>query len=505
MTVKRDLLLAIDVGTGSVRAALLDRDGNTVAFASREHEQHVPHFGWSEQRPRDWWQGTVASVREALERSKGAAERIAAVGICGQMHGTVPLDDGGQVLSEYVQLWNDKRADEQVDALCASLDDATLARFHALAANPPAPSWPGFKIAWMKAHQPEVYNATSCILTPKDYINFCFTDARGTDVSEASCSFVMDAAQGAWSQELAVALGIDADKLPAIHESAAVIGTVQESAERACGLPAGIPVVAGGGDFPVSLLGAGLIGPGLASDITGTSTLISAYRDRPIIDDKLSNVRAVSGGWVPFTLIDAGGDSMRWARWAFHDNELSYAEVVERARAVPAGAEGLLFLPYLNGERIGSKRGGRRARAQFFGLARGHGNGHLHRAVMEGVALAAYRHMREMERAGCKFEQIVASGGGAKDPLWLQIKADVYNVPVVVPANVESGILGCAILAGVGAGIFATAAEAARRLVRYEGEYLPQPAQVERYRKAAALFDRLYELSGPLYAELDAL
>ena len=213
-------------------------------------------------------------------------------------------------------------------------------------------------------------------------------------------------------------------------------------------------------------------------------------------------MQGVAGGWGAFTILDAGGDAMRWARRAFHDNQYSYERIVELAGEVPAGADRLIFLPYLNGERLAKQSN---SRAQFVGLTSGHHAGHLHRAVMEGVAFASLRNIEIMKSRGNKLERLVAAGGGAKTRLWLEIKASVYGCPILTPSDPECGVLGCAMLAGVGAGIFAGIDDAVRRLVRYDAEIQPDPAWSERYQRMATFFNRVYSQSESYWNEMETL
>jgi xylulokinase len=377
------LLLAIDVGTGSVRAALLTPGGTTIAFASREHEQIVPQFGWSEQRPADWWFGAVGVVREVLASVPGAAERIAAIGACGQMHATVLVDAQGESALEAVPLWNDKRNRAEVDRFSAQQahGQQVWQALLPLAGNPPSVAWWGFKLQWLRAHRPQAWARTAHVLSPKDWINFRLTGARAIDAPEASCTYLYDVVQGTWSEALAARLGIDRALLPEIREPQEVLAGVSAEAARETGLRAGTPVVVGISDYPAALLGSGVIVPGLASDVTGTSTLITLCCERPVLDPVITNVRGALPNWSAFTILDAGGDAMRWARRAFHEKAYDYDRIVRLAAEAPPGANALLFLPYLNGERLGSRTN---ARAQFIGLTSGHGASHLHRAVMEG-------------------------------------------------------------------------------------------------------------------------
>ena len=485
----RDLLLAIDVGTGSVRAALLTAAGETVAFAAQEHEQIVPRYGWSEQRPADWWAGAVAVIRRVLDGLPDASARIAAIGACGQMHATVLVDADGRPALDAVPLWNDKRNRDTLDRFTREAPWETLLP---VAGNPPSVAWWGFKLQWLKAHRPAEYARTAVVLAPKDWINFRLTGAIAIDAPEASCTYLYDVSAGGWSRALADRLGIDPALLPPIREPHEVLAGVSRQAAAETGLPEGIPVVVGISDYPAALLGSGVITPGLASDVTGTSTLLTLCTATPVLDPVISNVRGALPNWSAFTILDAGGDAMRWARRAFHENSYDYDRIVSLAAGAPAGAGMLLFLPYLNGERLGSRTD---ARAQFIGLTSGHGAGHLHRAVMEGVAFAAARNLRIMEAAGNRLDRVIAAGGGARTRLWLEIKASLYGCPILTTAAEECGVLGCAMLAGTGIGFYPDLPTAASRLVRFTGEIAPNRRWMDTYARLTPIFDRAYENS----------
>jgi xylulokinase len=262
-------------------------------------------------------------------------------------------------------------------------------------------------------------------------------------------------------------------------------------------------VLVGGGDFPVALLGSGVCREGLGSDVTGTSSIITFIGGQPLIDPEICNVATPDGNWGAFVLLESGGDAMRWARRALHRNRLSYDEFVQSAAEAPAGANGLFFMPYLVGERLGAHRN---SRAQFFGLSAGHGAAHLDRAVMEGVAFALTRQIRIMETASrVRLDRVVASGGGAKTDLWLAIKASAYGRPILVPEEAECSVIGAAALAACACGRFATPADAATSFVRYDREIAPDPAWSEHYARMQPVFDRLYRSAQAYYDDLDQL
>ncbi|MDQ0391178.1 xylulokinase [Labrys monachus] len=497
----QDLILAIDVGTGSARAALVDAAGGAIRqISASEYDQIVPAFGWAEQRPADWWAGTVQAVRAVLDREPDAVRRILAVAACGQMHGTVLVDGHGRPTRETAPLWNDKRT----AALVAAFErDNAPASYLAESGNPPTPAWPGFKLAWLRDNDPKAYEAAATVLMPKDYINLRLTGEIAMDEGDASCSFLMNPQTGQWSAAMIDRLGLDAAKLPPIRSPLDILGAVTAAAAAETGLAEGTPVLVGGADYPVAVLGSGVMRPGLASDVMGTSSIITLIAERPLLDPEMCNVRTVEGHWGPFTLLETGGDAMRWARRAFHEKALGYGEIVAKAAEAPAGADALFFLPFLVGERLGAHRN---ARAQFFGIGARHGLAHLHRAILEGVAFAVTRHIRIIEAAtGQKLERVVASGGGAKTALWLKIKASAYNVPILVPQETECGLVGCAAMAATAVGRFSRVEDAVTRFVAYADEVLPDPAWADTYARMQPVFDRIYRHSQALYDDLDGL
>jgi len=496
---KKDLLLAIDVGTGSVRAALVTSTGTTLAFAAKEHEQIVPRFGWSQQSPRTWWEGAISSIRTVTAEVDSAAERIAGIAACGQNHGTVLIDDAGELVLEEVPLWNDKRTRQIVDSF---LREHRADELLPIAGNPPTVAWPAFKLVWIKQNEPKAYQAARTLLMPKDYINFKLTGERRIDFTEASCSYLFDFRTKSWSSDILDLLNLDPSKLPRLSSPGETLGVITAEAAQVTGLLVGTPVTVSAGDFPVALLGAGVIRPGMGCDLTGTSTLIALLSEEPVLDPLITNIQGVIGGCAAFTIVDAGGDAMRWARRAFHEKNYSYEQIIRLAESAPPGSDKLLFLPYLNGERLARKSN---SRGQFFGLTSSHSAGHLHRAVMEGVAFAARRNIELMQSKGSRLDRVVAAAGGAKTRLWLETKANIYNCPIVTSAEPECGVLGCAMLAGVTAGLFSDLPEAVAKLVRYNHEILPNPEWVDRYQRMQALFNDLYESSEQFWDRFDQL
>lgn len=495
----RDLYLAIDVGTGSIRAALVDLTGNIIAICHKEHEQIVPRHGWSEQRPQDWWDGTISSIQDVLTRVDNAADRIACICSCGQMHGTVLVDDDGNLTREEVLLWNDKRTQPQVDAFTSRVQAADVLP---LAANMPAPAWPAFKLLWLMEHDPASIANASTLLMPKDWINFKLTGERAQDFTEASMSYLLDSGTRTWSSTLIELTGIPERLLPTLGNPGDVLGPLTPGTASLLGLPSGIPVLVGAGDYPMALLGSGVSKPGLGSDVTGTSTIITLIHDAPVLNPEVSNVATVEGNWGGLTLLDTGGDAVRWARRALHGNRRDYAEVAELATQAAAGSDGLFFLPYLSGERFGEHRN---SRAQFFGLKATHELPDLHRSVLEGVAFSVRLKMDAVEGGAGRPDRIVAASGGAKSELWLNIKASMYGVPYLVPEELECGVVGAAILMAVASGNQSDMDDATRHMVRYGRQIDPNPEWAELYNKMMPVYADLYETSQQFYDRIDAL
>lgn len=485
-----DLTLSVDLGTSSVRAALVDRRGVITAFASRGFTQTIPRFAWAEQSAAAWWQATAEAIREVAGRAEGA---IAAVCACGQMHGTVLVGAGGRLASDRVLLWNDKRSIPEVEAWERGRPFETHAH---LTANPATPAWPAFKLQWLRNHAPDAYADAETVLTPKDFLNFRLTGVRATDWTEASASFLSDARTGGWSDELVAALGLRRELLPPIFGPAEIIGAVTGEAAQQTGLRAGTPVLAGGGDLPVAVLGTGAAVEGLASDIAGTSSIATLVQRVPLCDPGVANVAVPGGLWGAFTLVDAGGDAVRWANGAIGNGPPETA-----ADAAPAGSGGLFFLPFLSGARLGPARN---SRGQFFGLTATHGKAELNRAVLEGVAFALGRQFERIAELGGRPERFIAAGAGGSSDLWLKIKASVYGAPILVPRELQGGVIGCAVLArsGLDGGGLD---QAVAQMVSIEREVAPVAEWVETYARELPVFGRIVEAMGPLYDELDGL
>jgi xylulokinase len=483
-------ILALDIGTQSTRAALVSPEGEILGIAQIKHEVDSPRPGWAQQRPDSWWDETCGAIRDLLGRTNIAPESIAAVSACGQMHGMVGVDERGQVTTEWVQLWCDKRCQPQCDQIRRSHDEAELA---AVTANPIAPSWTGPKTLWYKQNQPAAYDRARWFLVPKDFINFKLTGTAATDPSEASGSFLWDWREDAYSPQMAEVVGVDLWRFAPASASHEVIGTVSQEASRLTGVPAGTPVVAGGGDFPVSMLGFGIVGQGIACDVTGTSTLFAMHSAKPLVHPAVQNLRHVVDGWIPFTILDCGGLSMKWCRdliSSAQEKEISYEALIEMAAKIPEGSDGLIFYPYMLGER---RRENAFARGGYLGITLNHTAGHFVRAAMEGVALAMGRDARLFASLGVRVDRFLCVGGGTRNQLWNQIKADVVGMPLELSDEPEAGLKGAALLGAAGVGLVGDPATAACERRTATRTVHPQPEGTRRYQAAQEEFGRVYD------------
>jgi xylulokinase len=481
-------VLAIDIGTQSTRAALLDSEGRIADVASSPLDLHAPRPGWAEQDPGQWWLTTVANIAAIMERNPRT--EIGAVGVGAQMHSVVPVDGDGAPLTSRCAIWSDKRCLDQVQELLRHPDAEALC---AVAGNRPLPAWAGFKMAWLRANAPGVYEDAASLLVAKDFLNLRLCGERATDPSEASGSFLYDAARGQWSAELLAALGVHRAKLPDIADSWSVIGSVTKEAAACTGLRTGTPVVAGSGDMMCQLLGAGITSPGQVALVAGTASIVAVGAATAARDSRVMNLRSAAGGWVRFGIGDAAGNAFRW--FADELADAGFTELTAQAAGVAAGADGLLFFPYLLGERtLGSPR----SRASFIGATLGHGRAHFARAVLEGITLEDRRALEHLCPDGVA-DAIRCTGGGAVSELWNQMRADIFGTPVQTLTQTEGGILGAAILAGVGAGWYEGPAAGAGRVIRPAATWTPAPDAVSVYEQSFRLFCAVHDTLDPLW------
>ena len=488
MTTKR-YILALDIGTQSSRAAVVDVQGNILHIAQIRHEVDSPHPGWAQQNPDQWWQETCQAIREALAGADVSASALAAVASCGQMHGPVGIDQDGRVTTPMVQLWCDKRCQPQCTALREGYDEAA---FSQISANSVNPAWIGPKVRWYKDNVPEQYEAAMYFLTPKDFINYRLTHVAATDPSEASGGYLWDWRTDTYSPAIAEALGVSLSKFAPVHPSSSVIGAVTAEAAQLTSLRQGTPVVAGGGDFPVSMLGFGLVSEGVTADVTGTSNLLATYSAEPLIHPAIQNLRHVVDGWIPFTITDCGGLSMKWCKdlmGSAAGGEVSYEALIEMARGVPIGSDGLLFYPYMLGERRPENMSSRGA---FFNLSINHHAAHFARAIMEGVAMSTWQNAERFRELGHRIDAVLCVGGGTRNALWTQMKADMLGVPLEVSREPEAGLKGAAMLGAAGVGLIDNLLEEALRRQTTDTKVAPVAAHAVPYKTVFEQFRRMY-------------
>jgi len=455
--------LGIDVGTGGTRAVLIDESGRVLGSATSEHEPiSVPHIGWAEQRPQDWWRASCAAIRECLDRTVTGAEEISSIGLTGQMHGMVLLDAGGEVLRPAI-IWCDQRTEEQSRAITEKIGADRLIQ---LTANPALTNFTLTKIWWVQQHEPQVWSRVRTILLPKDYVRFKLTGARAIDVADASGTLLFDVVKRRWSAEMMAASRITADQLPTALESPEISGRISSDGARLSGLREDTPVIAGAGDQAAGAVGIGIVRPGAVSATIGTSGVVFAATSAPTLDPRgriHTFCHAVPGRWHVMGVTQAAGYSLRWFRDQLA-NSVSYDQLTSEAANTPAGADGLLWLPYLMGERTPHLDPD--ARGALVGLTAQHTRGHVVRAILEGVAFSLRDALTIFEELRLPVNSMRVGGGGARSSLWRQIQADVYGMPVEMLEAEEGAAYGAALLAGVGVGVWSSVDEACETAVR---------------------------------------
>ncbi len=487
-------LLGIDVGTGGTRALILDRQGCVVSSATAEHEAFSsPRPGWAEQNPEDWWRACVIAVREVLKSGGIQGRQIACIGFSGQMHGAVLLDDSDQVVRPAL-IWCDVRNEKQ----CAEFTEKVgLQRLIQLTCNPALPNFTLTKLLWVRDHEPENWRRVRARMLPKDYVRFRLTGERATDMADASGTLLLDVAHRCWSGEILQAADINASLLPRLFESPEICGRVTQAGADATGLEAGTPVVAGAGDQAAGATGMGIVSSGVVSATIGTSGVVFAATDRPMLDPKgrlHTFCHAVPERWHVMGVTQAAGLSLRWFRDRFgcaEDNGRDpYDRLTEEAARVPPGCDGLLWAPYLMGER--TPHLDPNARGALMGLTASHTRAHVIRAILEGVAFSLKDSFTLFSELGVPVEKIRLGGGGARSSLWRQIQADVYDHEVEIVQAEEGAAYGAAILAGVGAQMWESVDVACEEVVKVAQRITPKASSAVRMRENYELYRRMY-------------
>jgi len=487
-------VLGIDVGTGGTRALIIDERGRLISSATEEHQPFAsPQIGWAEQNPEDWWRAAGVAIRRALTSANLTGDSIASVGLSGQMHGAVMLDDSGDVVRPAL-IWCDVRTEKQCNEIDAKLGKRQIIH---LTCNPALPNFTLTKLLWVRENEPEKWKSVRSVMLPKDYVRFRLSGERATDVADASGTLMLDVARRKWSVEVLGAFEIGESLLPALYESPDVCGRISNEGSAATALKCGTPVVAGAGDQAAGAVGLGIVAPGTVSATIGTSGVVFASTDRPALDPKgrmHTFCHAVTGRWHVMGVTQAAGLSLRWFRDLLSgksdDGADSYDRLTAEAADVPAGSEGALWAPYLMGER--APHLDPNARGALLGLTASHKRGHVVRAVLEGVAFSLKDSFTILEEMKVPVREIRLGGGGARSVLWRQIQADIYGHDVGIPRAEEGAAYGAAILAGVGVGVWASVDAACNAVVEVAHRVRSRPDVVAVMNTRYAQYRKIY-------------
>lgn len=491
--------LGIDTSTTSSKALLVNEMGEVVAVASHPHTLQTPRPLWSEQDPRQWWEAASASIRSVLEKAGVGGESVAALGLTGQMHGLVLLDEAGNVLRPAI-LWNDQRTQSQCDEIHRVIGRE---RFIQVTGNVALTGFTAPKILWVKENEPEIFAEAKHVLLPKDYVRFRLTGEYAMDKADGAGTVLFDLKARDWSDEVLSALSIPRTWMPPTFEGTEFTGYVTEEAASRTGLKAGTPVVAGGGDQAAQAVGVGAVEPGIIALTVGTSGVVFAATPAPLVEPEgrlHAFCHAVPGMWHLMGVMLSAAGSLQWYRDTLAP-DTSFDDLLKEAESIPAGSEGLLFLPYLSGER--TPHPDPRARGAFIGLTLRHGRGHMTRAVLEGVSFGLKDSFALIQNAGLgEIRQVRASGGGTKSALWRQILASVLGAELATVNTTEGAAFGAALLAGVGAGMWGNVPEACAAAVRVTESIPSNPSLVEAYQPAYTLYRGLYPALKPSFEQM---
>ena len=504
-------LIGIDIGTSGTKAVLFDLEGRTVSDELIEYPLYQPKNGWAEQDPEDWWNATVDAIRSIVTKAGAKPDEVLGIGLSGQMHGLVMLDAQDKVIRRSI-IWCDQRT----AAEAAQITDLVGAdKLIEITANPALTGFTAAKIMWVKNNEPENFAKAKKIMLPKDYIRYRLTGEFATEVSDASGMQLLDVPGRCWSPYVCDKLGIDINTLGKVYESAEVTGKLTPAVAELTGLSTSTVVVGGAGDQAASAVGNGIVREGIVSATIGTSGVVFAHTDKPRIDPRgrvHTLCHAVPGAWHIMGVTQGAGLSFKWLRDNFFRDTVDTAALLgtnanklldQICEGVPAGANSLIYLPYLMGERTPHLDSD--ARGVFFGLSAMHGRADMLRAVMEGVTFSLLDCMNIIRELGTDPNFVYASGGGGNSKLWRQMMADAFNVRIAQNSSREGGALGVAILAGVGAGVYDSVAGAAERLIHETTSLDPVAETVAKYEKVYALYDKLYTDLRDSYKQLAAL
>ncbi|MEP6537526.1 MAG: xylulokinase [Bryobacteraceae bacterium] len=492
--------LGIDIGTGGSRALLVDERGGVKASCTAPHEDmQMLRPLWAEQRPENWWDACQIAVKDVLAEAGASGADVRGVGLSGQMHGLVLLDETDQVIRPAL-IWCDQRSQAQVDFINGAVSTAKVLQY---TANPVVTGFTLPKLLWVRDNEPRLFARVRKMLLPKDYIRFCLTGEYASEVSDASGTSLFDVVNRRWSFDMVDALGLDRAILPAMYESSEITGTLLPAVAAELGLEAGTPVVGGGGDQAASAVGNGIVETGIVSCTMGTSGVVFAHMDKPYYDPKgrvHTFCHAVPGKWHVMGVTQGAGLSLQWMRNQLAPGE-EYSNLTKEAATAECGSQGLFWLPYLMGERTPHLDA--TARAAWVGLTAKHTRADLIRSVIEGVSYSQQDGLAIMEEMGVPITSVRVSGGGAKSAFWKQILADVFAKRVTTLESQEGSAYGAALLAMTGTGAFASVEEACRATIREVESIEPRPAESAQYRKLHRVFQAIYPALKPIYGLIE--
>ncbi len=504
-------LLGLDLGTSGVKALIMDERAEKITTSTVEYPLLTPKVNWAEQNPSDWWNGTVEAIKQVINKASVDPQDIKGIGLSGQMHGLVALDKEHKVLRPSI-IWCDQRTEKQCQYITDTIGAEKLIE---LVSNPALTGFTAGKLIWVRDNEPEIYDKIYKILLPKDYIRFCLTGEFATEVSDASGTNFLNVKERKWSTELLDKLDIDIDILPECFESSVVSGKVNTKASNETGLKEGTPVVGGGGDQASQAVGTGIIREGVISSTVGTSGVVFAASDAHHLDPANTLhtfCHAVKGKWHLMGVMLSAGGSLRWLRDSLF-NDLKeeaakkgvdpYILMEEKASKVPVGSEGLIFLPYLTGER--APYADPNAKGVFFGLSLRHTDGHFIRSVLEGVAFGLRDSLEVIRGLNINIEEIRGSGGGAKSSFWLQIQADINNAPMTTINVTDGGALGVALLAGEGTGVYSSLEDACDAIIKVKSSAEPDEEKTMKYDEYYSIYRSLYPALKDRFLELNKI
>lgn len=494
--------LGIDLGTSSVKIIIMNDGGEVIESASKTYPITYPQIGWAEQNPEDWWNGTKEGIKELLNRGTIKAEDINGIGISGQMHGLVILDEKNEVLMPAI-LWCDQRTEKQCDYLNNEFGQDKLSK---LTGNKALTGFTIPKVLWVKENKPEIYNKISHMMLPKDYINFKLTGNLASDVSDASGTLMFDVEKRRWSKEMIELLEIDRKVLPKVYESWEVIGNISEEVSNEIGLNTKTVVVAGAGDQAAGAVGTGTTDTGVVSVAMGTSGVVFACDEKFSVDkeNRLHSFCHSNGKWHQMGVMLSGASCLQWwAETVNSDIPNTYETLLAEAGESPIGSNRLFFLPYLMGER--TPHSDANAKGSFIGLNMTHKRGDMTRAILEGVCFGLRDSLEILKNLGVEVKQVRVNGGGARTKLWRQILADIFNLDVCVINSTEGPAYGGAILASVGCGLYTSIDEACKALIKITDTTEPTAENAEKYNKAYDVYSSLYYCLKDKFEEISNL